>query len=288
MPRSFCVFSVVLALASFFSVSAVGSAAAETLSEFRLSVDSWVRSTGSGSSSVSALEPLASIPMTGKAIVVNLPAFEALLVEDDVIVARTPVIVGRPGSPTPTMSVLATAAVFDPSWNPPDGIRSVFASRLASGRGLGHVYDGLVAIDGNGVSKRIEDLGPADLASSSLRFHQPPGPDNALGRFKVELAGSPRSIKLHDTNERGLFSERYRALSSGCVRVRDWDVLAGWLTGTTREEAVSRTGTGRTRSMTLSRAVPVIVIYSLAWRDESGAMARLPDVYGRFGPRSGR
>ena len=34
---------------------------------------------------------------------------------------------------------------------------------------------------------------------------------------------------MHDTNVRGLFSRQFRALSHGCVRVKEWQKLANFL-----------------------------------------------------------
>lgn len=61
---------------------------------------------------------------------------------------------------------------------------------------------------------------------------QQPGLGNALGVMKFHLT-NPYAIYLHDTNERPLFAENHRLLSSGCVRLeRPVDLALYLLRGT--------------------------------------------------------
>ncbi len=50
------------------------------------------------------------------------------------------------------------------------------------------------------------------------RFVQFPGDDNALGRIKF-MFPNKYSVYLHDTDNKSLFSRRYRVYSSGCMRI---------------------------------------------------------------------
>jgi murein L,D-transpeptidase YcbB/YkuD len=54
------------------------------------------------------------------------------------------------------------------------------------------------------------------------------GDNNALGVMKFNF-NNPYAVYLHDTNQRYLFKNSFRALSHGCVRVQDWEKLAFYI-----------------------------------------------------------
>jgi murein L,D-transpeptidase YcbB/YkuD len=58
------------------------------------------------------------IPSRGKFILVNIPAFELIALQDGVPVLRSRVVVGRPATPTPELLSSMHAVKFNPSWTP--------------------------------------------------------------------------------------------------------------------------------------------------------------------------
>ena len=67
----------------------------------------------------------ASIPPQGKFVLVNIPSFELIAVQDGVPVLRSRVVVGRPVTTTPEMLSSMFAVQFNPSWTPtPSMIRN--------------------------------------------------------------------------------------------------------------------------------------------------------------------
>jgi murein L,D-transpeptidase YcbB/YkuD len=60
----------------------------------------------------------ASIPSQGKFILVNIPSFELVALQDGVPVLRSRVVVGRPGAATPELLTSMFAIQFNPSWTP--------------------------------------------------------------------------------------------------------------------------------------------------------------------------
>src|SRR5690606_30135498 len=70
---------------------------------------------------------------------------------------------------------------------------------------------------------------PPSLAAQGKRYVRP-GPNNPMGRIRFSTDNN-LNIYLHHTNEPDLFSRDVRALSSGCVRVEQWDDLAAFLAG---------------------------------------------------------
>lgn len=59
-----------------------------------------------------------AIPSQGKAIVVHIPSFELIALEDGAPVLRSRVIVGRPATPTPELLSSMFAIRFNPAWMP--------------------------------------------------------------------------------------------------------------------------------------------------------------------------
>jgi murein L,D-transpeptidase YcbB/YkuD len=125
----------------------------------------------------------------GKAILVNIPAFELIAFENGTPVLRSRVIVGAPWHRTPRLQTFVSAVRFRPTWRPTP-------SMIASGEYTDRV--------------------------------RPPGERNPLGLAAVRL-GPGLLVYLHDTNQRALFAKENRALSHGCVRVQDWDKLVAFV-----------------------------------------------------------
>jgi murein L,D-transpeptidase YcbB/YkuD len=60
----------------------------------------------------------ADIPSRGKFILVNIPSFELVALQDGVPVLRSRVVVGKPAAATPEMLSSMFAVQFNPSWTP--------------------------------------------------------------------------------------------------------------------------------------------------------------------------
>lgn len=59
-----------------------------------------------------------AVPTRGRLVVVNVPSFELVALEDGKPVLRSRVVVGRPSTPTPELSTAIWAVTFNPSWTP--------------------------------------------------------------------------------------------------------------------------------------------------------------------------
>lgn len=149
-----------------------------------------------------------SLPARGKVIVVNVPAFELLAIEDGREVFRSRIIVGHPATPTPLIDTHVASVRFRPTWRPT-------RSMVASGEYPDRVW--------------------------------PPGDRNPLGLVAIRLT-PPLLVYLHDTNHREKFAEPDRALSHGCVRVERWDALAAWVLGLDLSKVHRRAHGARTRT----------------------------------------
>jgi len=144
-----------------------------------------------GTSFQSALDAAGAgltLPAEGKVILINLPSFELVAIEDGVPAFWSRVIVGKPATPTPVLDLTTVRVRFRPAWRPTPGM-------IANGDYADRVW--------------------------------PPGPDNPLGLAAIELSPN-LLVYIHDTNQPQLFERSRRAFSYGCIRVERWDELMAW------------------------------------------------------------
>jgi murein L,D-transpeptidase YcbB/YkuD len=114
-------------------------------------------------------------------------------------------------------------------------------------------------------------------------IRQRPGPQNSLGLVKI-MFPNEHLVYLHDTPAKSLFDRDERAFSSGCIRIeRPFDFVELLLDDPRWNRAAldAVVGSGRTQTITLSRPVPVVILYWTAEIDENDRYVFKPDVYER-------
>lgn len=75
-----------------------------------------------------------AVPPRGRLVVVNIPSFELVALQDGKPILRSRVVVGRPSTPTPELSTAIWAVTFNPSWTPtPAMVRWEGARRVPPG-----------------------------------------------------------------------------------------------------------------------------------------------------------
>ncbi|MBO9666099.1 MAG: L,D-transpeptidase family protein [Bdellovibrio sp.] len=127
-----------------------------------------------------------------------------------------------------------------------------------------------------------------EAADADIYIRQRPNYLNALGVIKFELTNS-FSIYLHDTNQRELFVEPNRLLSSGCVRLeRPLDLAEYLLKGTewTRqviENSVAKPGQVMKTDtrIRLTKPVAVYMAYLTSLMSSDGVIRFVDDTYGQ-------
>ncbi|MBS0250291.1 MAG: L,D-transpeptidase family protein [Proteobacteria bacterium] len=231
----------------------------------------------------------------------NIPEFTSEIWKDDRIEFKQRIVVGQPSWPTPLLTSKMQYVIFRPSWGMPDGIKAkelMPRLRQASGNsgfgffdqlfGGGGGYSGADVIqayklqvyyNGQKVDPNSVNWRTADVRQYS--FIQPPGPDNPLGMVKFRFPNR-HDVYMHDTPEKGLFSASSRALSHGCMRVQDprrtAEVILGEDKGYSAEKVGELWNSGA--SVTLSKEVPVYLVYFTARVGDDGRMENFSDVYG--------
>jgi murein L,D-transpeptidase YcbB/YkuD len=200
-------------------------------------------------------------------IIVNVPAYTAALVEGGVTTSRHRAVAGATKTPTPQLMATATGVIFNPWWEVPKSIEPEVRGK----RG----YVPVKSTDG----KKI------------IRWRQPPGPANALGRVKFVM-WNPKAIYLHDTNARGLFDTKARAYSHGCIRTEHVLALAAKLLSEpgadgvvewTPEKIQAALDSKKAVQANFARPLPVYIVYMSSAALVDGRITDYTDIYKRDG-----
>ncbi len=222
----------------------------------------------------------------GDFLLVDIAGFEAHLVIDRRRAWWSRVVVGRPYRGTPTFRATLRYLVLNPTWTvPPTMLREDVLPEVAKDpRWL--TRNRMSVIDRGG--RRVDPAGidwrryPAE--PFPYQIVQAPGATNPLGEIKLMLP-NPHAIYLHDTPTKALFEKTERAFSSGCIRVEKPLELAALLLDDPERWSVdalrAAIALGETRTVTVSRQVPVLLLYFTATADEEGTVFFRPDLYER-------
>ncbi len=227
-------------------------------------------------------------------ILVNIPAYQLVVVENGVPTLTMRIIVGKPHHETPVLAATLTHVVLNPPWRIPDSIASAEVAPqllrdpdyLARKGYEIHRRGDDDPIDADALSD--QDIRQLGRNGSPYRLRQPPGTANALGRYKFVIA-NPFDIYLHDTpGSRALFARSERAFSHGCVRLEHPADLAAYLLRTDPQwspDAIeTAVGSGRTTTVALPQPIPIYILYQTAWADPDGTIETRPDVYHQDAP----
>ncbi|NII25614.1 L,D-transpeptidase family protein [Pseudoflavitalea sp. X16] len=169
-----------------------------------------------------------TLPLTY--IWVNIPAYNMQVMNMDTLIMESRVIVGLPKTRTPLLTSNVSNFIIYPQWTVPYSI--IFKEMLPKiQKNVEYLNkENLMVVDKN---DSIIDPYTIDWSKLSKRYFpyllkQRQGDDNSLGVLKFNFANK-YSVYLHDTNARWLFARSNRALSHGCVRVKEFLKLADFL-----------------------------------------------------------
>ncbi|THU39958.1 hypothetical protein FAM09_08685 [Niastella caeni] len=161
---------------------------------------------------------------------VNIPAFNMRIVDSGTVVMESNVIVGQPKTRTPLLTSNVSNFITYPQWTVPF---SIIFSEMMPKILVSRDYlkkQNLMVVDKNDSVMNPDSLKWKKFNKDNFPYliKQRQGDDNSLGVLKFNFANR-YSVYLHDTNARWLFSKENRALSHGCVRVKDFMKLADFL-----------------------------------------------------------
>ena len=216
-------------------------------------------------------------------VVVNLPATFAEAVENDHVVRRYRVIVGKTEKPSPTLTAEITGVILNPTWTVPSSIsKTEISAHMRKDPGyLARMHMEVLDAHDVPIDPRSVDWSGARTPNFTVR--QQSGTFNALGAVKIDMP-NPYSVYMHDTNQRNLFSDDYRFDSHGCSRVDNVRDLAAWLLQEempkwNRAAIEAAIATGQHQDVVLPKKVPVAWIYLTGWMTKDQIVQFRNDIY---------
>jgi L,D-transpeptidase YcbB len=216
-------------------------------------------------------------------VVVNLPATFAEAVENDRVVRRYRVIVGKTEKPSPTLTAEITGVNLNPTWTVPSSISKteISAHMRKDPNYLSRMHMDVLDAHDAPIDPHTVDWSGARTPNFTVR--QQSGTWNALGAVKIDMP-NPYSVYMHDTNQRNLFNDDYRFDSHGCSRVDNVRDLAAWLLQGempkwNRAAIDAAIATGQRQDIALPKKVPVAWIYLTAWMTKDQTIQFRNDIY---------
>ena len=215
-------------------------------------------------------------------VVVNIPATFAEAIEDDKVVRRYRVIVGKTEKPSPTLTAQITSVNLNPTWTVPSSIsKTEISAHMRKDPGyLSRMHMDVLGANDAPIDPHSVDWSGTHTPNFTVR--QQSGAWNALGAVKIDMPNS-YSVYMHDTNQRNLFNDDYRFDSHGCSRVDNVRDLAAWLLKDqpqwNRAAIDAAIATGQRHDIAVTRKVPVAWIYLTAWMTRDQTVQFRNDIY---------
>jgi murein L,D-transpeptidase YcbB/YkuD len=227
--------------------------------------------------------------LKGDFVLVDVAGFYASFFRDGEPIWTSRVVVGRDSRETPVFRSLITYIVINPTWTIPPGI--LVNDKLPElRRNPGALQRmNIRVLDASGREVDPYTIDWSRYGAHRLppyQFRQDSGPDNALGLVKI-MFPNPYMVYLHDSPSKSLYERDERTFSSGCIRVQGAFELAELLLDDpqwTQQSIQQVVATGRTRTVTLARPVPVLILYWTAQPRPDGQVIFRRDVYHRDAP----
>jgi L,D-transpeptidase YcbB len=260
-------------------LAATGTVTPRTLAALNVSVQKRIRQL---EASLERLENT-NFPFGQRYVVVNLPATFAEAVENDKVVRRYRVIVGKTEKPSPTLTAEITSVNLNPTWTVPSSIaKTEISAHMRKDPGyLSRMH--MEVLDGHDHPIDPASVDWSGTHAPNFTVRQQNGNWNALGQVKIDMP-NPYSVYMHDTNQRNLFSDDYRFDSHGCSRVDNVRDLATWLLQEempkwNRAAIDAAIATGQREDIVLPKKVPVAWIYLTAWMTRDQTIQFRNDIY---------
>jgi L,D-transpeptidase YcbB len=161
---------------------------------------------------------------------VNLPSFMLQVFDDDTVAFESRIIVGDPKTRTPLLTSQVSNFVTYPQWTVPYSI--IFKEMLPKiQQSIDYLKkENLMVVDRNDNILDPKKINWSKLSKKHFPYFlkQQQGDNNSLGVIKFNFRNK-YSVYMHDTNVRWLFGKTFRALSHGCVRVKEWQKMSDFL-----------------------------------------------------------
>ena len=218
-------------------------------------------------------------------VLVNVAGFRAYVFRDRKVVWKTKVQVGSTYHQSPIFRDEIKYVVINPTWTVP---YSISTKEILPKIKRDPNYFATRDFDLKNNSGKFIDPASVNWTTITAKnfpfwLVQRPGPNNALGRVKI-MFPNEHAVYLHDTPSKALFSKAERAFSHGCIRVENPFDFAeqllggdGWNQGKFKQVLEE----GKTKSVFLSKPMPVFILYWTSLVTPEGVVYFYNDVYSR-------
>ena len=233
------------------------------------------------------LERLRWLPRTlpEQHVWVDIAGYDVVWVNDGREAGRYRAISGMNNRQTPIFQESIESVTVNPVWKVPHSLAAYDLLRKEK------KTPGLLKREGFRVYESWDDRAPEvpidqidfqRLVETEFRYRleQQPGPENRLGRYKINLPNK-LGIYLHDTHKPELFDKDNRSLSSGCTRVQGIAQLVHQIVTPQGLSAdwLALAASSSTEKLVLPQSVPVFFVYFTAWPDTTGRVRFRDDIY---------
>lgn len=219
-------------------------------------------------------------------VVANIPAARVETVENNEVITRHKAGVGRIDRPSPIMQTKAIQINFNPFWTVPASIIKKDLIPLMQKHPHYLQQNRIRIFDKSGQEVPASAVNWDSYQAEDYRFRQDSGAGNALGVVRINI-NNPYGVYMHDTNEKGVFGDDYRFVSSGCMRLQDVRDYVTWLLkdnpGWDRQKVDDTINSGQQLDVDITPPVPVYWVYITAWATPDGIVQFRDDVYKRDG-----
>jgi murein L,D-transpeptidase YcbB/YkuD len=220
-------------------------------------------------------------------IIVNIPAFELDVLEEDKTIMHMRAILGKRLQRTPPLSSKINSVDLNPFWNIPMSIAKNEILPILK-RDPDYLIREKIRIYRNwtGQARKLDprvipwrQITPGKFA---YRLVQDPGPLNPLGRIKF-LFPNESDVYIHDTPSKHLFQREVRAFSHGCIRIERPLELAHYLlqdnprwSGKKIEKRIKK---GKTERISIPEPIDTHIVYFTTWVEPEGTVQFRRDIY---------
>lgn len=213
---------------------------------------------------------------------INIPAFQMQVLEEGKEVIEMKVIVGKKKRPTPILNSKISYAVLNPTWTAPTTIvkEDILQKDNMQEYLLDHNMRVYATVDGELVEVNYDEIDwslYSDKEYVPYVFKADAGESNPLGVVKF-IFNNKYSVYMHDTNQRYLFKNEYRALSSGCLRLSEPMKLLSYLLE--KKDAIIDKEEDADFIVNLKKKVPVVIRYMTVSVDKNNLVYFYDDIYG--------
>jgi len=204
-------------------------------------------------------------------------------------------------SETPQIGSAVTEVILNPTWTVPNSIigKEMYSQIVSNPNYLTRKgYE--VLQNGKVVSPNSINWKGFKPYGVTVKIRQKAGPSNSLGTLKFNFP-NPHNIYMHDTPEKGKFSQSNRSVSHGCIRLNYPTKMAEFLLGlqgdsllvdkfrlkmglqpydTSLQVADSLLKPIKdTERIRLKRSVPVYLVYKTIYIERNGEIRFAKDIY---------